>query len=101
MMWKSNNPNDGIIRLQLGDQMELSLTKNQNVRDDLYLYSLRWGTGHEYAPMDCHWKENLTANSWDEAKRKAIRRSKYIINSYIHELDWAMEVLNHENCSVD
>lgn len=97
MNWMAENGlNSTTIRLQLGDQMELSLTKNRNVRDDLYLYSLHWGTGHEYAPMDCHWKENLTASNWDEAKRKAILRSKYIINSYIHELDWAMEVLNHE-----
>lgn len=96
MNWITENGfNSTTTRLQLGDQMELSLTKNKNVKDDLYLYSLRWGTGHEYAPMNCYQKENLIANNWDEAKSKAIQRSKYIINSYIHELNLAVEVMNN------
>lgn len=95
-MWKMNTDfNSTTARLVLGDQMELSLIKLKNIRDDLYKYTLRWGTGDGFAPMNCYWKENLTAKNWDEAKSKAIQRSKYIINSYIHELNYAMEVLNH------
>ena len=102
MNWKIETGSNGTMAwLTLGSQMELSLLKRNSVRNDLYQYRLRWGTGHELAPMNCHWKENLTAKDWDEAKSKAIKRSKYIINSYIHELNWAMEVLNHEDCSVD
>lgn len=92
-MW--NMESNGIMAwMNLGDQMELSLMKPKNVRDDLYQYTLRWGTGDGFAPMNCYWKENLTADSWDEAKSKAMARTKRIISSYIHELNYAMEELN-------
>lgn len=94
-MWKMETGANGVCAwLTLGDQMELSLFKRNSVRDDLYQYCLRWGTGDNLAPMNCHWKENLTAETWDEAKREAIKRTKRIISSYLNELNWAMEELN-------
>jgi hypothetical protein len=86
--------NGTIAWINLGNQIEVSLMKRNSVRDDLYQYALRWGTGDSLAPMNCYWKENLTAENWEEAKRKAITKTKKIISSYLNELNWAMEELN-------
>lgn len=76
--------------LKMADNIEISLMKRNTGRSDLYQYSFKWG--YDGGFLDCHWTENLTAESLIQAKAKATMRTRAIITNYIRELNEALEV---------
>ena len=50
--------------------------------------------------MLCYWTEHMTAENWEKAKEKAIKKTIKIITNYLTDLKYALEVLNGEDCSV-
>lgn len=95
MMWQSETDAYGTAYwVNLAPNIELSLYKRNTVRDDLYIYSLQWGDNYA---LDCHWTENLTAQNLQQAKAKAILRTRHITAAYLQELQEAMGELSNVN----
>ena len=78
--------------LNLSDNIEVSLFKD-NKNNSPYLYSLT----RTDSRMICHWTEHMTAENWEKAKEKAIRKTTKIITNYLADLAYILEALNGES----
>ena len=78
--------------LNLSDNIEVSLFKD-NKNNSPYLYSLT----RTDSRMICHWTDHMTAENWEKAKEKAIRKTTKIITNYLADLAYILEALNGES----
>lgn len=79
--------------LNLSDDIEVSLFKD-NKDNSPYLYSFKWDAD---SGMLCRWTEHMTAENWEKAKEKAIKKTTKIITNYLTDLVYALEILNGES----
>ena len=92
--WKSETGANGICYwLNLSDDIEVSLFKG-NGSNSPYLYNFTWGV--DDIGVFCHWSEYMTAENWNKAKEKAIKKTTKIITNYLTDLAYALEALNEE-----
>ena len=47
--------------------------------------------------MLCHWTERMSAEDWEKAKEKAIKKTVKIITNYLTDLVYALEAINEES----
>lgn len=89
LKWESEvSTNSTCYWLNLSNDIEVSLFKGYG-NNTPYLYNFTWGE-------DCHWSEYITAENWEKAKEKAIKKTTKIIINYLTDLAYALEVLNEE-----
>ena len=94
LKWKSETGANGTCYwLDLSDDIEVSLFKG-NGNNSPYLYNFRWEAD---SGMLCHWTEHMTAENWEKAKEKAIKKTTKIITNYLTDLAYALEALNEES----
>lgn len=92
LKWKSETGANGTCYwLNLSDDIEVSLFKG-NGSNSSYLYNFTWGA--DDTGVFCHWSEYMTAENWDKAKEKAIKKTTKIITNYLTDLVYALEALN-------
>ena len=91
--WKSEiGANGTCYWLNLPNDIEVSLFKG-NGSNSSYLYSLT----RTDSRMICHWTDHMTAENWDRAKEKAVKKTIKIITNYLTDLAYALEALNEES----
>ena len=89
LKWKNETGANGTCYwFNLSNDIEVSLSRG-NGKNSPYLYSFTWG--------DCHWSEYITAENWEKAKEKAIKKTTKIIINYLTDLAYALEVLDEES----
>ena len=94
LKWKSETGANGTCYwLNLSDDIEVSLFRG-NGNNSPYLYNFRWEAD---SGMLCHWTEHMTAENWERAKEKAIRKTTKIITNYLTDLAYVLEALNGES----
>ena len=90
LKWKSKKEANGTCYLlDLSNNIEVSLFKRYGNKAP-YLYNFTWGS-------NCHWTEHITAENWEKAKEKAIKKTIKIITNYLTDLKYALEALNGES----
>lgn len=88
LKWKNKiGANSTCYWLNLSNDIEVSLFKGYG-NNVPYLYNFTW-------EKDCHWSEYITAENWEKAKEKAIKKTTKIIINYLTDLAYALEELNH------
>ena len=91
LKWKSETGANGTCYwVNLPNDIEVSLFKGK-VNNSPYLYSFKSGTD---TGMLCHWTEHITAENWEKAKEKAVKKTIKIITNYLTDLKYALEALN-------
>ena len=94
LKWKNEIGANGACHwLNLSNDIEVSLFKRYGNKAP-YLYNFRWEAD---SGMLCHWTEHMTAENWERAKEKAIRKTTKIITNYLTDLAYALEALNGES----
>lgn len=93
--WKNETGANGTCYwLNLSDDIEVSLFRGKGSNSP-YLYNFTWGA--DDTGVFCHWSEYMTAENWDKAKEKAIKKTTKIITNYLTDLAYALEALNEES----
>ena len=93
--WKNETgANSTCYWLNLSNGIEVALYKGHGSTIP-YLYNFTWETDDTGAL--CFWSEYITAENWDEAKEKAIKKTIKIITNYLTDLKYALEALNGES----
>lgn len=86
LKWKSETDANGTCYLlDLSNNIEVSLFKRYG-NNAPYLYHLTWGS--------CYWTEHITAENWEKAKEKAVKKTIKVITNYLTDLKYALEALN-------
>lgn len=94
LKWVSETGANGTCYwLNFSDDIEVSLFKD-NRDNSPYLYNFRWEAD---SGMLCHWTEHMTAENWDKAKEKAVKKTTKIITKYLTDLAYTLEALNEES----
>lgn len=95
LKWESETGANGgtCYWVNLPNDIEISLFRG-NGNNSPYLYNFRWNINNG---MFYHWAEHITAENWDKAKEKAIKKTTKIITNYLTDLAYALEALNEES----
>ena len=89
LKWKNKKEANGTCYLlDLSNNIEVSLFKRYG-NNAPYLYHLTWGS--------YYWTEHITAENWEKAKEKAIKKTIKIITNYLTDLAYALEALDGES----
>ena len=87
LKWKNETSVNGTCYwVNLPNNIEVSLFKSYR-NNAPYLYHLTWRGS-------CYCTEHITAENWEKAKEKAIKKTIKIITNYLADLKYALEALN-------